>query len=93
MFRKKKSGFTNWVTRPDGTIEQSSIVVRQGGIVDGIYEIEVLDGAIGVVLETDFYCQHTIVKSIDLSRRYLLRMNLLSDKLFCDAAIQPFRIL
>jgi hypothetical protein len=64
MFQRKKRTFTNWVTKPDGTIVQSSIGVKKGGIVDGMYEVEVLDGSTGIILETDFYRQHTIVKEV-----------------------------
>mmetsp|Transcript_22565 Transcript_22565/g.32990 ORF Transcript_22565/g.32990 Transcript_22565/m.32990 type:complete len:622 (-) Transcript_22565:66-1931(-) len=63
--RKKEAAFTNWVTKPDGTLVQSAVKVYVGENDEGVYEIEVSNDKIGIELETDFSGKHTIVKSVN----------------------------
>jgi hypothetical protein len=70
---KKKFTFTNWTTTVDGEIVQSPVKVQRGGVVRGLYEVEVSYDFIGIVLETDFTGRYIVVRSIDQSIRSISR--------------------
>lgn len=55
---------SNWTTSSDGRLEQSDIKIYNVD-AEGVYDIEILQEALGVVLETDFYGKHAVVKAID----------------------------
>jgi hypothetical protein len=54
---------SNWKTNADGTLEQSDVKVYGGNDSEGVYEIEILKDSLGIILETDFFGRHAIVKS------------------------------
>jgi hypothetical protein len=65
-FRSKGKTFTNWMTNADGTITERPVkVYTVGDGKSGVYELEICSQFLGLVLETDFYGIHTVVKNVD----------------------------
>merc|ERR1719487_1651843 len=64
--RRDKEGevVTNWVTQDDGTLVPNDVRLYFPSKLDGVYEIEFTCESMGIILETDFYGHHTIVKEI-----------------------------
>lgn len=65
-FKSKGKTFTNWITNADGTISERPVkVYTVGDGKSGVYELEICSDFLGLVLETDFYGELTLVKSVE----------------------------